>query len=129
MLYRFGVAHGAGEWPEGLFSLAQIAAVLLLLDAIYRTDWAHKPSDIYVALAMDLLILTLAFDRGAIARALQTAPRAQARRMVLRDLYGPDLLPPVHPVSGAALVSCVGLDDLRHALVDAASGGPNPLRC
>jgi peptidoglycan/LPS O-acetylase OafA/YrhL len=74
MLYRFGAARGVGEWPEGLFSLAQIAAVLLLLDAIYRTEWAHKPSDLYVALAMDILILTLAFDRGAVARALQAGP-------------------------------------------------------
>jgi len=45
-----------------------------LLDAIYRTGWAHKPSDIYVALAMDLLILTLAFARGWLARALSAAP-------------------------------------------------------
>ena len=74
MLYREAMAHGWGELPEGLFSLAQLAAVLLLLDAIYRTGWAHKPSDIYVALAMDLLILTLAFDRGWLARALSTAP-------------------------------------------------------
>jgi peptidoglycan/LPS O-acetylase OafA/YrhL len=74
MLYRFGAARGVGELPEGLFSLAQTAAVLLLLVAIYRTEWAHKPSDLYVALAMDLLILTLAFDRGAVARALQTGP-------------------------------------------------------
>lgn len=74
MLYREAMARGWGELPEGLFSLAQLAAVLLLLDAIYRTGWAHKPSDIYVALAMDLLILTLAFDRGWLARALSTAP-------------------------------------------------------
>jgi peptidoglycan/LPS O-acetylase OafA/YrhL len=74
MLYRECIARGFGELPSGLFSLAQTAALLLLLVAIYRTGWAHKPSDIYVALAMALMILTLAFDRGAIARVLQTGP-------------------------------------------------------
>ena len=74
MLYRAAAARGWGELPEGLFSLAQLAAVLLLLDAIYRTQWAHKPADIYVAAAMAGLIFTLAFDRGIAARALSTAP-------------------------------------------------------
>ena len=35
--------------------------MLLLLDAIYRTQWAHKPADIYVACAMGALIFKLAF--------------------------------------------------------------------
>jgi peptidoglycan/LPS O-acetylase OafA/YrhL len=74
MLYRECIARGLGDLPAGLFSLGQIAALLLLLVAIYRTEWAHKPSDLYVALAMDALILMLAFDRGALARALQTGP-------------------------------------------------------
>ncbi|HEX4860226.1 MAG TPA: acyltransferase [Rhizomicrobium sp.] len=74
MLYRAAAARGWGDLPEGLFSLAQLAAVLLLLDAIYRTQWAHKPADIYVAAAMAALIFTLAFDRGIAARALSTAP-------------------------------------------------------
>lgn len=74
MLYREAMARGAAGLPEGLFTLAQAATVLLLLDAIYRTSWAHKPDDIYVALAMDGLILALAFDRGMLARALSTRP-------------------------------------------------------
>ena len=74
MLYRAAAARGWSELPDGLFSLAQLAAVLLLLDAIYRTQWAHKPADIYVAAAMAGLIFTLAFDRGLAARALSTAP-------------------------------------------------------
>src|ERR1700749_4186978 len=74
MLYREAINHGWDDLPEGLLTLAQIAAVLLLLDAIYRSVWAHKPQDIYVALAMDALIFTLAFDRGIVARALSTAP-------------------------------------------------------
>jgi peptidoglycan/LPS O-acetylase OafA/YrhL len=73
MLYREMIARGWGDLPEGLLTLAQIAAVLLLLDSIYRSAWAHKPQDIYVALSMDALILTLAFDRGIVARALSTS--------------------------------------------------------
>jgi len=74
MIYRAAMARGWGELPEGLYSLAQLAAVLLLLDAIYRSQWAHKPADIYVALAMAGLIFTLAFDRGFAARLLGTGP-------------------------------------------------------
>lgn len=74
MLYREAMARGWGDGPEGLYTLAQTAALLLLLDAIYRTAWAHKPADIWVALAMAGLIFTLAFDRGMLARALSTAP-------------------------------------------------------
>jgi peptidoglycan/LPS O-acetylase OafA/YrhL len=74
MLYRAMMARGWGNLPEGLFTLAQTTALLLLLDAIYRTSWAHKPDDIWVALAMALLILTLAFDRGVVARALGAGP-------------------------------------------------------
>jgi peptidoglycan/LPS O-acetylase OafA/YrhL len=74
VVYRDLMRRGAGAWPEGLLTLFQLAALLLLLDAIYRTEWAHRPADIYVALAMDALILSLAFDRGALARALGSAP-------------------------------------------------------
>ena len=74
MIYRAAMARGWGELPDGLFSFAQAAALLLLLDAIYRSQWAHKPADIYVALAMAGLIFTLAFDRGFAARALGTGP-------------------------------------------------------
>jgi peptidoglycan/LPS O-acetylase OafA/YrhL len=74
MIYRAAIARGWGELPDGLFSFAQAAALLLLLDAIYRSQWAHKPADIYVALAMAGLIFTLAFDRGFAARALSARP-------------------------------------------------------
>ena len=74
MLYREALARGWTALPEGLFTLAQIAALLLLLDAIYRTEWAHKPSDFWVAWAMAGLIFTLAFDKGVLAHALSSAP-------------------------------------------------------
>jgi peptidoglycan/LPS O-acetylase OafA/YrhL len=73
-LYRKAMSSGWDRLPEGLHTLFQMAALLLFLVAIYRTGWAHRPSDIYVALAMALIILTLAFDRGAVARALSAGP-------------------------------------------------------
>ena len=36
-IHREAIARGWGALPDGLFSFAQLAAVLLLLDAIYRT--------------------------------------------------------------------------------------------
>ena len=72
MLYREAIARGWGDLPEGLLTLVQVAALLLLLNSIYRSAWAHKPQDIYVALSMNALIFTLAFDRGIVARALST---------------------------------------------------------
>jgi peptidoglycan/LPS O-acetylase OafA/YrhL len=74
MLYRETMARGWGDLPEGLLTLVQAAALLLLLNSIYRSAWAHKPQDIYVALSMNALIFTLAFDRGILARALSAAP-------------------------------------------------------
>lgn len=74
ILHRKAMAAGWGRLPEGLWTLIQLAALLLLLVAIYRTGWAHRPSDIYTALAMALMILVLAFDRGAVARALGAGP-------------------------------------------------------
>ncbi|MBV9693294.1 MAG: acyltransferase, partial [Alphaproteobacteria bacterium] len=74
MLYREALGGGADRLPESAFSALQFAAVAALLYAIYRTGWAHRPSDIFVALAMALLIFTLAFDRGLVARLMRTRP-------------------------------------------------------
>jgi len=74
MVYRQAMQRGADRLPAWFFTLSQIAALLLLLFAIYRMGWAHKPADVYVALAMAALIFTLAFDRGGVARFLQTRP-------------------------------------------------------
>jgi len=74
MLYRQAIKSGVEHLPDMLFSLAQFAAVLVLAYAIYRTGWAHRPTDIYVALAMALLIFALSFDRGLVAGCLKTRP-------------------------------------------------------
>ncbi|HWU26919.1 MAG TPA: acyltransferase [Rhizomicrobium sp.] len=58
--------------PLHWHSLAQFAALALLLWAIYATGWAHRPQDIYTVLAMAPLIFLLSFDRGLLAGALTT---------------------------------------------------------
>ena len=67
-------ARGGAALPTYAHSLLQLAAFGVLLWAIYETGWAHRPEDIYVALAMALLVFVLSFDRGVLAAALQTAP-------------------------------------------------------
>lgn len=59
--------------PDIAHSAAQIAALALLLYGIYDTGWAHRPEDIYTVLPMAPLIFTLSFDRGIVARLLQTS--------------------------------------------------------
>ncbi len=63
--------HGA-PLSSHIHSLAQLAALALLLYAIYETGWAHRPEDIYTVLAMAPLIFALSFDRGFLAAALKT---------------------------------------------------------
>jgi peptidoglycan/LPS O-acetylase OafA/YrhL len=74
VLYDAVKRRGGTAWPTYAHSLAQLAAFGVLLWAIYDTGWAHRPEDIYVALAMALLIFALSFDRGLLARAFQTKP-------------------------------------------------------
>jgi peptidoglycan/LPS O-acetylase OafA/YrhL len=67
-------ARGGKTLPTLLHSVLQLAAFAVLLYAIYETGWAHRPEDLYVALAMALVIFTLSFDRGVLAAALSTSP-------------------------------------------------------
>lgn len=54
-------------------SIAQAIAVILLAYAIYNTGWSHRPADFWIVPPMMLLIVTLSFDRGIVARAFQNA--------------------------------------------------------
>ena len=74
ILYQHARARGGAPLPTYAHSLAQVAAAAFLLWAIYDTGWAHRPEDIYVALAMVPLIFVLAFDRGVLAAFFQTKP-------------------------------------------------------
>ena len=58
--------------PTYVHSVLQLAVLTLLGLAIWRTGWSHTRNDIYTALALMLLVLVLAFDRGAVADALKT---------------------------------------------------------
>ncbi|HEY5347546.1 MAG TPA: hypothetical protein VIJ72_05095, partial [Rhizomicrobium sp.] len=50
-----------------------IALVTVLFYALYHTGWSHTAEDIWTVLPMMALVPALAFDRGIVARALQTA--------------------------------------------------------
>jgi peptidoglycan/LPS O-acetylase OafA/YrhL len=65
--------RGGRELPGFAHSLAQLTVLAVLLYAIYRTGWAHRPEDIYTVLPMAPLIFVLSFDRGILAAALHTA--------------------------------------------------------
>ena len=74
MLCRTARARSADRMPESGFTAAQILVALIFLTAMYNTGWSHSARDFWVVPPMTALILTLAFDRGLLARALQTRP-------------------------------------------------------
>ena len=73
MLYRDYAARAA-RLPEFAFTAAQAAIFVLFLYAIYDTGWSHRPEDFWVVPPMLAMILAVAFDRGAFARALAMRP-------------------------------------------------------
>jgi peptidoglycan/LPS O-acetylase OafA/YrhL len=73
-IYRAIRARGGAAMPVTMHSLFQIAAVLLLLAAIYHSGWSHQWRDIYVVPPMMILIFTLSFDRGVVANVLDSTP-------------------------------------------------------
>ncbi|HTQ14238.1 MAG TPA: acyltransferase [Rhizomicrobium sp.] len=68
------VKPGADALPDNAFSVLQVLALGGLALALYDTGWARTPYDVCAALAMMALIFALAFDRGFLARLLQTRP-------------------------------------------------------
>jgi peptidoglycan/LPS O-acetylase OafA/YrhL len=74
VLYGRVKARSGAPLPTAVHSLAQLAVLAIFLYAIYDTGWAHRPEDIYTALAMVPLIFALSFDRGFLAALLQTKP-------------------------------------------------------
>jgi peptidoglycan/LPS O-acetylase OafA/YrhL len=74
MIYRDLAARDVAARPEWQFTAAQLLVLAVLVYAMYDTGWSHQALDFWVVPPMTLLILTLAFDRGLIARALSTRP-------------------------------------------------------
>ena len=58
--------------PEWLHSLLQILLLSLLAYVVMNTGWSHTRMDIFTVLPLMMLVFALAFDRGLVARALQT---------------------------------------------------------
>jgi peptidoglycan/LPS O-acetylase OafA/YrhL len=58
--------------PEWVHSLLQILLLTLLGYVVMHTGWSHTRMDIFTVLPLMALVFALAFDRGLLARALQT---------------------------------------------------------
>ncbi|MBW8708422.1 MAG: acyltransferase [Alphaproteobacteria bacterium] len=58
--------------PEWLHSLLQILLLALLGYIVMHTGWSHTRMDIFTVLPLMVLVFALAFDRGLVARTLQT---------------------------------------------------------
>ncbi|MGD0189397.1 MAG: acyltransferase [Rhizomicrobium sp.] len=71
MLHR-DIGRRGIQVSEFVCSLLQVAVIGWLLYGIYETGWSHRPADIYTAMPIMALVFALAFDRGVLARALQT---------------------------------------------------------
>jgi len=58
--------------PEWVHSVLQILLLSLLAYVVTHTGWSHTRMDIFTVLPLMMLVFALAFDRGILARALQT---------------------------------------------------------
>ena len=58
--------------PEWVHSILQLAVLGLLVLAVFSTGWSHTVYDIFTVLPLLALVFVLSFDRGVVARALQT---------------------------------------------------------
>lgn len=73
MIYR-DLKPSADKAPDWIFSTAQAGVLLALFVALYLTGPRHTRADVWTAIALDALVLALAFDRGFLARFLRTRP-------------------------------------------------------
>ncbi len=73
MLYRAGKPR-ADALSERVHSAVQIVIALIFFYAMYNTGWSHNPRDFLIVPPMLAVILAVSFDRGVLARALQTRP-------------------------------------------------------
>jgi peptidoglycan/LPS O-acetylase OafA/YrhL len=70
VLFRRAKSHD--RVPEWVHSLLQILLLSLLAYVVRNTGWSHTRMDIFTVLPLMALVFALAFDRGIVARALQT---------------------------------------------------------
>ncbi len=74
MIFREIHRRGWERMPENAVSALQLGVAAVLFYAIYNTGWSHRVADTWIVPPMMALILVLAFDRGILARALQSRP-------------------------------------------------------
>ena len=116
MLFRQANEAGAERLPEWIHSVAQAAALGILV----LGDLSHRLGT-PAARHMDGAGAGRSAVRARIRPRLPGARAfhgraAQARRMVVRDLYGTDLLAAGRPLFRAARLSAVGRDRIRRTL-------------
>jgi len=70
VLFRRAKPHDRA--PEWVHSVLQILLLSLLAYIVTHTGWSHTRMDIFTVLPLMMLVFALAFDRGILARALQT---------------------------------------------------------
>ena len=58
--------------PDWVHSVLQLTLLALLGYVVMNTGWSHTRMDIFTVLPLMAMVFALAFDRGLIARALQT---------------------------------------------------------
>lgn len=73
MLHRHADSY-AQRLPELAFTAIQLLVFGIFFYAMYHTGWAHNPMDVWIAAAMTLIVASLCFDRGAIARLFTLKP-------------------------------------------------------
>jgi peptidoglycan/LPS O-acetylase OafA/YrhL len=60
------------QLPEWVHSVLQLILLALLGRVVMTTGWSHTRMDIFTVLPLMALVFALAFDRGIVARGLQT---------------------------------------------------------
>jgi peptidoglycan/LPS O-acetylase OafA/YrhL len=70
VLFRRVKAHD--RLPDWMHSLLQLLLLSLLAYVVMNTGWSHTRMDIFTVLPLMALVFALAFDRGIVAKALQT---------------------------------------------------------
>jgi peptidoglycan/LPS O-acetylase OafA/YrhL len=72
MAVLFRRAKPRDQLPEWGHSILQLILLTLLGYVVMTTGWSHTRMDIFTVLPLMTLVFALAFDRGIVARALQT---------------------------------------------------------
>ena len=123
--------------PDWLLTAAQMAAFAALLVGIYLEGPSRTQKDLMVALPIMSFVFLLAFDRGAIARVMQTRPLLRLGEWsyaiylvqypllqilrTIRQFYPPQWAtnPAIHRIEAVCLLAvCIGMGALLTATIE-----------